>query len=122
MSVPNRRLHFRHTSCGPGRHASLTAEEEQELGRRIINEDCESSRQRIIDAHRHLVVVIADMYAGRGVRIADLIEVGDHGLRSAAKAFDPAEGARFSMLAHWWIKQAMKRAILDARRHVRISA
>lgn len=102
------------------RHALLTQEEERELGWRIINENCPEARERMIRCNLRLVVVIAKQYTNRGLPISDLIEEGNIGLMRAVEGFDPALGARFSTYASWWIKQGMKRALINAAQPVHI--
>ena len=102
--------------------ALLTAEEERELGWAIINDDCQASRERMIRANLRLVVAIAKNYTNRGLTLSDLIEEGNIGLMRAVEGFDPAQGARFSTYASWWIKQAIKRALINARQPIHIPA
>jgi RNA polymerase primary sigma factor len=100
----------------------LTQEEERELGWKIINENCPESRERMIRSNLRLVVAIAKNYSGRGLPMSDLIEEGNVGLMRAVEGFDPAQGARFSTYASWWIKQGMKRALINAAQPVHIPA
>jgi len=97
----------------------LTAEEERELATRVRSGDLES-RERMIRANLRLVVSIAKKYASRGLPLADLIEEGNVGLMRAVERFDPAMECRFSTYGTWWIKQTIRRALVNTTRTVRV--
>lgn len=100
----------------------LSADEEKMLGWRIRNDTCPVSREHMIRANLRLVVAIAKRYSNRGLHLTDLIEEGNVGLIRAVEGFDPAQGARFSTYGSWWIKQAIKRALINAVQPVHIPA
>ena len=100
----------------------LTADQEKELCRRIINFNCPEARERMIRSNLRLVVSIAKRYNNRGLPLQDLIEEGNLGLLRAVEGFDPEMGARFSTYGSWWIKQAIKRALINAVQPIHIPA
>lgn len=100
----------------------LTAEQERELGWRIMNDSCPEARDHMIRANLRLVVAIAKNYANRGLPLSDLIEEGNVGLMRAVEGFDPSQGARFSTYGSWWIKQAIKRALMNATQPIHVPA
>ena len=51
----------------------LNAEEEKELGWRIINDNDSSAKDRMIRANLRLVISISKNYVNRGLSLADLI-------------------------------------------------
>lgn len=99
----------------------LSAEEELELADRIAEGDVRA-RDRMVRANLRLVVNIARGYAGKGLSLQDLIEEGNLGLLRAVEGFDPSVGTRFSTYASYWIKQSIKRALINSAKTIRIPA
>lgn len=101
--------------------ALLTADEEKELARAIAVGDVRA-RDRMVRANLRLVVNIARGYTGKGLGLQDLIEEGNLGLLRAVEGFDPDMGTRFSTYASYWIKQSIKRALINSAKTIRIPA
>lgn len=101
--------------------ALLSADEEKRLARLIEDGDSEA-RDRMVRANLRLVVNIARAYTGKGLALQDLIEEGNLGLLRAVEGFDPSMNTRFSTYASYWIKQSIKRALVNTAKTIRIPA
>src|ERR687894_1873045 len=99
----------------------LNADQEKQLAYRIAKGDGEA-RDRMVRANLRLVVNIARGYTGKGLGLQDLIEEGNLGLLRAVEGFDPTMNTRFSTYASYWIKQSIKRALINTAKTIRIPA
>jgi RNA polymerase primary sigma factor len=99
----------------------LTAEDEKRLAAAIARGDA-AARDHMVRANLRLVVNIARGYGNRGLPLPDLIEEGNLGLLRAVEGFDPTMGTRFSTYASYWIKQSIKRALINSGKTIRIPA
>jgi RNA polymerase primary sigma factor len=99
----------------------LSADEEKDLALRIGDGDNEA-RDQMVRANLRLVVNIARSYTGKGLGLQDLIEEGNLGLLRAVEGFDPSMNTRFSTYASYWIKQSIKRALVNTAKTIRIPA
>jgi RNA polymerase primary sigma factor len=104
-----------------GQTPLLTRDEEIELGRKIRNGDA-AARDRMIHANLRLVVTIARDYVNLGLPLLDLISEGNIGLMEAVGRFDPGRASKFSTYAVWWIKWAIKRALANQSKTIRLPA
>jgi RNA polymerase primary sigma factor len=85
-------------------------------GKRIRDE----GKKDLVSANLRLVVSIAKRYSNYGLQLLDLIQEGNIGLITAVDKFEYQRGYKFSTYAHWWIRQAITRAIADQARTIRI--
>ncbi|HEY1786690.1 MAG TPA: sigma-70 family RNA polymerase sigma factor [Verrucomicrobiae bacterium] len=97
----------------------LTPLEEIELAARIKKGD-KKAREQMIKANLRLVVKIARDYEGIGLPLLDLISEGNIGLMKAVERFDPKKGGKLSTYGSWWIKQAIKRALANQSKTIRL--
>ena len=97
----------------------LTAEQEQELAKRVAGGD-QAAKDKLIESNLRLVVSIAKKFTGHGVPFLDLIQEGNIGLMRAVDKFDYTMGNKFSTYATWWIRQSVTRAIAETGHTIRV--
>ena len=95
--------------------ASLAEREEAES-------EASVARETMVRSNLRLVVNIAKKYAKRGMPLNDLINEGNLGLIRAVEGFDPDQNTRFSTYASWWIKQSIKRSLINSDKPIHIPA
>jgi RNA polymerase primary sigma factor len=99
----------------------LTADEKRELAERVAAGD-PYARDHMVKANLRLVVNIARGYLGKGLSLEDLIEEGNLGLMRAVEGFDGLMETRFSTYASYWIKQSIRRAVMNNGKPIRLPA
>jgi RNA polymerase primary sigma factor len=104
----------------------LSAEKVKELFQKMESGDA-SAREELITANLRLVVSIANKYnknkykkRGKDISLEDLIAEGNIGLMTAVERFDLSRNTCFSTYATYWIKQAIRRFIMDMADTVRV--
>ncbi|MBI3291883.1 MAG: sigma-70 family RNA polymerase sigma factor [Elusimicrobia bacterium] len=98
-----------------------------ELGREKFNQlwyqanrGDRKAKQHLVESNLRLVIPIAKKYYRPGIDFLDLIEEGNIGLMHAIDKFLPSKGFRFSTYAAYWIEQAIRRAIDEQSKTIRI--
>lgn len=99
----------------------LSAEEEQELAKRLREENDLEAAQQLILSHLRFVVSVAKSFMGYGLALSDLIQEGNIGLMKAVKRYDPNLGVRLVSFAVHWIKAEMHDFIIKNWRIVRVA-
>lgn len=97
----------------------LTRADEVRLAKRIKRGD-RAALEQMIRANLRLVVKIAHDYAGLGLPLLDLISEGNIGLMKGVERFDHRRGTKFSTYGCWWIKQAVRRALANQSKTIRL--
>jgi RNA polymerase primary sigma factor len=80
----------------------------------------DETKGAISTANLRLVVSVAKRFIGKGLSFPDLVQEGNIGLMKAIDKYDYRRGFRFSTYAIWWIRQAIKRALDDKSRMIRV--
>ncbi len=95
---------------------------ESELERHFdgIKEQAKSARDQLVQANMRLVVSVAKRHLNWGLPLLDLVQEGAVGLMRAVEKFEYRKGYRFSTYATWWIMQAVRRAVDEQGRMIRI--
>jgi len=99
----------------------LDAGEEQDLARRLRDDDDLVAAQQLILSNLRFVVHIARGYAGYGLALGDLIQEGNIGLMKAVRRFDPDYGVRLVSFAVHWIRAEIHEFILRNWRIVKVA-
>ena len=96
-----------------------TKEELIELWKRAVKND-KKAHKRLVESNLRLVIPIAKRYFRPGLAFLDLIEEGNMGLMRAVEKFDPSKKIHFSTYATYWIDQAIRRAVEEQSKVIRI--
>lgn len=88
------------------------------IGRALASSD--RAKATIVEANLRLVVSVAKQFRHRGLAFEDLVQEGNLGLLHAVDKFDYTRGFRFSTYATWWIKQSIRRGLIERGTTIRL--
>lgn len=83
-------------------------------------ETLEKERDRFVMPNFRLVLKEVFRYYPTGMRRSDLFQEGILGLQKAAFRFDPERQIRFSTYATYWIRQSIRKSLVDKSRMIRV--
>jgi RNA polymerase primary sigma factor len=98
--------------------ALLSREDKRALSGQIADGD-RLARDHMVRANLRLVVSIARRARGGGLSMEDMIAEGNLGLMRAVEGFDGDMDVRFSTYASYWIKQAIRGAVINQAHLIR---
>lgn len=98
----------------------LTHEEHVELGKHVKEKKCQKAHRLLVLHNLRLVIPNARAHLWSKLEMADLMHEGILGLMVAAHKWDYSLGYKFSTYATHWIRQGIKRAIMDMGDSVRL--
>jgi len=82
--------------------------------------ELDQAKAQMMQANLRFVIHVAQRYSNRGVPMLDLIQEGNLGLMHAVDKFEPRRGLKLITYAHWWIRQAIRRALSEQHRTIRL--
>ena len=80
----------------------------------------EGERDNLVMPNFRLVLKEVFRYHPTGMLRSDLFQEGVLGLQKAAYRYDPAHKTRFSTYATYWIRQAIRKSLIDKARLIRV--
>ncbi len=78
------------------------------------------AQDRLVRSHLPLIRSLARRYRGYGLPFDDLVQEGSLGLLEAIHRYDPARGPGFAAFARFRIRRAMRNALTDQARLIRL--
>lgn len=80
----------------------------------------ETERDRLVMPNFRLVLKEVFRYHPTGMKRSDLFQEGILGLHKAVFRFDATRGIRFSTYATYWIRQSIRKCLIDKSRIIRV--
>lgn len=85
-----------------------------------LEQEMSKYRNMLIESSLPLVIHRAKKFVNKGLDIEDLIQEGNIGLIKAVDKFEPSKNVKLTSYAQWWIDQAIRRAISNKSKTIRI--
>lgn len=102
-----------------GKFPVLSREREEELAT-LASKGDKAARDELINSNLRFVVREALKFCGRGLELEDLVIEGSIGLGEAVDRFSVSRGVRFITYAVYRIDQAMRKAVREQGRAIRL--
>jgi RNA polymerase sigma-32 factor len=99
----------------------LDKETEQQLARRLFDDQDLDAARTLVMSQLRFVVHIARGYSGYGLPLGDLIQEGNIGLMKAVKRFDPNVGVRLVSFAVHWIRAEIHEFVIKNWKLVKVA-
>ncbi len=87
---------------------------------RKVMEALETERERLVMPNFRLVMKEVFRYQPSGMRRSDLFQEGVLGLQKAVYRYDATRDIRFSTYATYWIRQSIRKSLIDKSRMIRV--
>ncbi len=91
----------------------------ERLLRKVV-ETLQKERDRLVMPNFRLVLKEVFRYHPTGMKRSDLFQEGILGLQKAVYRYDADRGIRFSTYATYWIRQSIRKCLIDKSRMIRI--
>ncbi len=87
---------------------------------RMHLDEVRRAKAEIIENNLRLVISVAREFQDRGLLLIDLIQEGNIGLMKTVDRYDHTRGYSFAVIAAWWVRQVLARAVANQSRTIRI--
>lgn len=114
--------HLKRELAALGMHNRTTLKQAETLFHRIHATETKMKvfQNELIQKNLRLVISRAKKYSHRGLDFEDLVQEGNLGLMRAVDKMDVSRGVKLVTYATWWVDQAIRRAISNTARTIRI--
>ena len=96
-----------------------SGEDENKCAVKAFNGD-DKAKKELISRNLRFVVSVAKQYRVKGMKLEDLVNVGNIGITTAAGRFDPTKGFKFISYAVWYIRKEIQDFLNNNARVIRL--